>query len=47
MNEIKLEGDGKSAIASKIRQLRKCMCAIPTPPLTASSQLVTAMCFFS
>jgi hypothetical protein len=41
MNEIKLGGRSKSAIASKILQLKKLMCAIPTPPLSASSQSIT------
>jgi len=41
MNEIKLGGRSKSAITSKIRQLKKRMCAIPTPPLSASSQSIT------
>jgi hypothetical protein len=41
MNEIKLGGRSKSAITSKIRQLKKLMCAIPTPPLSASSQSIT------
>jgi len=40
MNEIKLGSRSKNAIASKIRQLKKRMCAIPTPPLSASSQSI-------